>query len=29
MKRMSVSDKVVTIVNYVLCFIIACITAYR
>ena len=28
MKRMSVSDKVVTIVNYVLCFIIACITAY-
>ncbi len=28
MKRMSVSDRVVTIVNYVLCFIIACITAY-
>ena len=28
MKRMSVSDRVVTIVNYVLCFVIACITAY-
>ena len=28
MKRMSIGDRAVTIVNYIFCFIAACITAY-
>lgn len=28
MRRMSTSDKIVTVINYVLCFLIACLTAY-